>query len=316
MNYIDLIIILIFVFYVLVDYNQGFLRLCADLLGLAIAIFAALIWYLPLANFLMSHTRVPVAYTQPLSFIAIWVVVQAVFNWLAKIAFFHLPASINFSAINRYLGILPAAIKSAIFIGVAMTLVIMLPLDIKIKNPITHSLVGSQILSATISIQNKLNGNVGQGSTPRPTVLDGRESESVSLGFKTTAMTIDEAAENLILEKINTERTKINIAPLKSDILIRNVARIHSRDMLLSGYFSHNSQDGKTLVDRLTAANANFRQVAENIALAPSVDLVHTGLMNSPRHKANILDPNFTRVGIGVMNAGQYGLMVTQDFAN
>jgi len=47
-----------------------------------------------------------------------------------------------------------------------------------------------------------------------------------------------------------------------------------------------------------------------------SVRIAHAGLMNSPGHRANILRPQFGRVGIGIMDGGVHGLMVTQNFRN
>lgn len=51
-------------------------------------------------------------------------------------------------------------------------------------------------------------------------------------------------------------------------------------------------------------------------ALAPTLSQAHTGLMNSPGHRANILNNGFGRVGIGILDAGIYGLMITQNFRN
>lgn len=56
--------------------------------------------------------------------------------------------------------------------------------------------------------------------------------------------------------------------------------------------------------------------MGENIGYAPDVDTAHRGLMNSPEHKKNILDPAFHRVGIGIISTKSFGIMVTQDFAN
>jgi uncharacterized protein YkwD len=144
----------------------------------------------------------------------------------------------------------------------------------------------------------------------------GEAAETTPLNFTTNQMTVDEEAEKLMLKKINEERAKVGAGPLTEDILVRNVARIHSRDMLQRGYFSHVSTNGKTLTDRLLDADVGFRSAAENLAMAPNANLAHIGLMNSQRHKENILDPEFTKIGIGVMNAGQYGIMVTEDFIN
>jgi uncharacterized protein YkwD len=94
------------------------------------------------------------------------------------------------------------------------------------------------------------------------------------------------------------------------------VARQHSADMLARGYFSHYSPEGKTALDRLRAQRIAFLIAGENLALAPTVTVAHTGLMHSPGHRANILRPQFGKVGIGILDAGRHGIMVTQNFSN
>jgi uncharacterized protein YkwD len=54
----------------------------------------------------------------------------------------------------------------------------------------------------------------------------------------------------------------------------------------------------------------------ENLAMAQSLNIAHDGLMKSPGHRANILRLHFGRVGIGVLDGGRDGLMVTQNFRN
>ncbi len=63
-------------------------------------------------------------------------------------------------------------------------------------------------------------------------------------------------------------------------------------------------------------ANVRFLTAGENLALAQSLQIAHTGLMNSPGHCANILQRDFGRGGIGIRDGGMHGLMVTQDFRN
>jgi uncharacterized protein YkwD len=57
-----------------------------------------------------------------------------------------------------------------------------------------------------------------------------------------------------------------------------------------------------------------YRTAGENIAGNRSVQAAHTALMNSPGHRANILNPNFTHIGIGIQQGGNYGMMFTQMF--
>src|SRR6185503_18152883 len=76
------------------------------------------------------------------------------------------------------------------------------------------------------------------------------------------------------------------------------------------GYFAHETPEGLSPFDRMRAANVRFLVAGENLALAPTLSLAHTGLMNSPGHRANILRPQFGRVGIGIMDGGMRGLRV------
>jgi len=289
--------------------------LTADLIGLAIAFILALATYEKLSDFLIHSTNLSVIYARPLSFLGIWFTAQIVFFGLSKIVSHFTPVSIKQSPINIYLGLLPSFIKAAFFIVVSLILIIVMPLDQKTKNLFTGSYLSRNILKYSIKLENELEKVFNNSSSTLTFITNqDNQNEQTDLKFSTTQMTIDENAEQLLLNKINEERIKINVKPLISDVLVRNVARTHSRDMLIRGYFSHNSIDGRTLADRLLDAAVAFQAAAENIALAPNANLAHLGLMNSEKHRDNILDPEFTKIGIGVMDAGQYGIMVTQDF--
>jgi uncharacterized protein YkwD len=86
--------------------------------------------------------------------------------------------------------------------------------------------------------------------------------------------------------------------------------------MFARGYFSHHTPDGKDPFDRMREGEVRFRTAGENLALAPTLQIAHNGLMDSPGHRANILRPQFGRLGIGILDGGRYGLMVTQKFRN
>lgn len=103
---------------------------------------------------------------------------------------------------------------------------------------------------------------------------------------------------------------------LKADAELTAVARKHSVDMFQKGYFSHVSPDGKGPFDRMRNDGVRFTNAGENIALAPTLDIAHSGLMHSPGHRANILRPEFGRLGIGIVDGGKYGFMISQEFRN
>ena len=86
--------------------------------------------------------------------------------------------------------------------------------------------------------------------------------------------------------------------------------------MLQRGYFSHYNPENKSPFDRMESYGINYGFAGENLALAPSASLAHQGLMNSQGHRANILSPNYKKVGIGIVDGGVYGKMVAQEFSD
>lgn len=318
MNSLDAFIIIVFIFYVYSDSRRGFLCLTADLIGIVIVFIVASSSYMVVANFISVNFNLETPLAQSMSFLGIWLICQMAFYGLSRIILFHTSNKIKESKANRYLAILPAIAKGIILLVVVIILVMTLPFDPQIKTALSESFIAALTTKYAVGAESKMEqftGSPTQAMAKLNTLLLATPDETTVLDFSTNSMAIDTVAEQTLLTKINAERQKAGEVPLTEDLLIRNVARAHSRDMLANGYFYHTSKTGLTLFDRFVRANVNFLAAAENIALAPTADLIHTGLMNSPKHKANILDPSFTKIGIGVMKS-QYGLMVTEDFAN
>ena len=129
-------------------------------------------------------------------------------------------------------------------------------------------------------------------------------------------LSTDPSAEATMLAYVNEQRTQRGLAPLRLDPSLTAVARAQSADMFRQSYFSHDAPNGATPFDRMHAAGIRYTMAGENIAYAPTVSIADTGLMNSPEHRANILRPEFTRIGVGVVSGGLFQEMFTQDFAD
>jgi serralysin len=121
--------------------------------------------------------------------------------------------------------------------------------------------------------------------------------------------------EQYFLELVNRERAKAGAQPLAFDSSLNAAADSHSSWMLSTDTFSHTGAGGSSAGDRITAAGyTGWNSWAENIALqslqSPTglrdeADRMHSGLMNSPGHKANILNTNLREIGIG-LQSGEY----------
>ena len=121
--------------------------------------------------------------------------------------------------------------------------------------------------------------------------------------------------EAAMLTLVNPSAPRPGCRRLQADAEALQVARAHSRDMFARGYFSHISPEGRARSTGCARPGA-LPAAGENLALAPTLRWRTSGLMNSPGHRANILRPAFGRVGIGIVDGGRHGLMVTQTFRN
>jgi len=127
--------------------------------------------------------------------------------------------------------------------------------------------------------------------------------------------TIEPADEQQVLSLINQERTKAGVPPLTWDERLTAAARKHSQLMIDHDTLSHQLPGEDALLLRLTAQNVRTDHDGENIALNGDVASAHVALMESPKHRANILNPQFNMVGIGVVKTGDL-VYVTEDFAH
>ncbi|MFF4804955.1 CAP domain-containing protein [Streptomyces sp. NPDC001351] len=113
----------------------------------------------------------------------------------------------------------------------------------------------------------------------------------------------------------NRERAGAGLPPLATDPLLATAAQAHSADMVARAFYSHTSPEGSRPWDRAAAAGARRRSIGENIACGQrSPAEVVDGWMNSPGHRANILEPDFTHIGIGFAGGGPAGTYWTQLF--
>jgi uncharacterized protein YkwD len=120
---------------------------------------------------------------------------------------------------------------------------------------------------------------------------------------------------NAQLSLINKERTSANLSPVTIDSELNELARMHAEDMVARTYFGHINPEGETPNDRRIELGITT-PVGENLAIAPTSEYTHYGLMQSGIHRKNILDPKWTKIGIGVAQNGDYALITTQEFSS
>lgn len=115
------------------------------------------------------------------------------------------------------------------------------------------------------------------------------------------------AYEQEVLRLVNRERAKERIAPLTLDVKLSEVARLKSQDMKDQKYFDHISPTYGSPAAMMTQFDISYTAVGENIAQGYSTpQAVVEGWMNSEGHRRNIMDANYTHIGIGHVADGHY----------
>ena len=115
------------------------------------------------------------------------------------------------------------------------------------------------------------------------------------------------AYELEIVRLINEIRTQYGLGQLTVNKELSRVARIKSQDMRDKGYFSHTSPTYGSPFDMMKRFGIRYRTAGENIAMGyRTPQSVVNGWMNSPGHRANILNGSFKEIGMGYVESGNY----------
>ncbi|MEF3307162.1 CAP domain-containing protein [Paenibacillus sp. GYB003] len=117
-----------------------------------------------------------------------------------------------------------------------------------------------------------------------------------------------------MVELVNKARQEASLSPLTVDAPLSEVARLKSEDMAEHNYFSHQSPTYGSPFEMMSQFNISYSSAGENIACNQTVQGAHETLMNSPGHRENILNPTFTHIGVGIVDGGKCGKIVTQQF--
>lgn len=123
-------------------------------------------------------------------------------------------------------------------------------------------------------------------------------------------------AEQDIFRLTNEERAKNGLPAFSWSDSIASVARAHSQDMVDRNFFSHVNPDGLDPFARMRAGGISYSAAAENIAGASTPEIIVENWMRSPGHRANILNPRYGKLGVGVAQSSRYGLVATQNFTD
>lgn len=317
-NWVDLVILFILGFYAIEGVNRGLWIFLAELIAFVISLVVGLRFYPVAAQLLITNLSLPNSFANALGFLAVAMLTEVLLSILLNKILGYIPKSWYEQTWQKILGIIPALLNGLILISFLLTLFIALPIKPRVKADINNSYIGGYLVSQTVQLERQLADIFGGVLRDTLTMLtiEPQSQERVSLPVTPNKLEFDEESELQMFIKINQERRKLGISELRWNSEIVPVARKHSQDMWERRYFSHINPDGEDPGDRLAQGGVIYLLAGENLALAPTVNLAHQGLMNSEGHRKNILDPRFKKIGIGVVDGGVYGKMFTQNFTD
>lgn len=318
MNWVDLVIFLVLIFFVLEGINKSFIGETLDFIAFLLSFFFSLRFYNLAADFYQANFQLTHSLSNVFGFMTIWFLVEAVLFLGVHVFLKPSKALVYIDNTMSKVSFVPSFLRGLVFILILLVLLGTFPIQPKIKVAIQQSKVGSSLLAYAQNLEGPLKqvfGGITEDTLTFLTVKP-KSSDSVDLGFKTTDFKPVPDLETQMIALVNKERKERGMKDLVYAEVLREVGRGHSGDMFTRGYFSHYSPDGQNVANRADKRNVEYLVIGENLAYAPELGLAHKGLMNSPGHRANILSPDYNKIGIGIMDGGVYGLMITQVFSN
>jgi uncharacterized protein YkwD len=318
MNYVDIILLLVMALAVWAGWRKGFIIGSINLIVWIGSLLAGFFLYQPVGEWMRTIFPKLGVWTFPLAFMSVVVISRVLLGVIFNSLLRRTPYEAHTTGVNHVLGIVPGIINGLIYTTIIAALLLSVPLMYGITQKARESTLTKTLAINVGWLDDKLSPIFDEAvkKTMTRTTVEPETDETVKLNFTVTDAKPRNDLEMKMLDLVNQERTKRGLKPLEWDPQLLPVARGHSQDMFARGYFSHYTLEGKDPFDRMKAAGIKYYSAGENLALGPSLSICHEGLMNSPGHRANILNPTYGRVAIGILDGGAYGLMISQEFRN
>ncbi|MFF7178721.1 sigma-70 family RNA polymerase sigma factor [Streptomyces sp. NPDC008121] len=172
--------------------------------------------------------------------------------------------------------------------------------------PASKSATPSPSKSPSASASPSAKATPSKAPAPRTSSPASRpDPEPTRTRARTPAGARPDSTAQQVIDIVNTERSKAGCGPLTGNALLDQAAQRHSEDMAARDYFDHTNPDGDGPGERVTATGYRWTTYGENIAMGQrDAAQVMESWMNSPGHRANILNCSFKEIGVGIHTAG------------
>ncbi|HVB77410.1 MAG TPA: CvpA family protein [Candidatus Nitrosotalea sp.] len=305
--------------------RRGFVAYASELVALALGLTVAFAFFEPLGRALAQIPGVPLGLASFGAFLGLLLVTHGVVygpgRRLAALLWRQGGERLA-SPAREAAGSLPALGLTSVLLAVILSAMVVIPAP-GASQLVLGSALARPLIASSSFLEPPLRVILGQARPEVGTILTSPPTDPGVNAFYRLhfppglILEPDPVAETAMLNQMNQVRTQAGLAPLTGLPELQAVARAHSQDMYERDYFSHNTPDGITPYQRLSAAGVKYVTAGENIAFAPDEAKAWSLLIQSSEHRANILNPDFLCVGVGAIRAQSgYEEMFTQDFTD
>lgn len=318
MNFIDGFILFFLGLAVIDGWRAGWFVLLVDLIVFLLSLALAFTFFEPVGQVVGGLIGLSTATKPFIGFSLLFVIAYGSMRFLSLRFAQVWPHMYRTAVLNRVGGALVNLVKQSVGVGVVLNLLLFLPVVPLARSGILDSRFAGAFIIEDPFFEQAVSKVIEPAVFEAQQFITTKEIDDspVPLDFPVGTLEIDLTAERVLFDLVNTEREQRNLPMLTWNDQLAKVARLHSRDMWKRQFFAHVNPDGADPFDRLRQGSVSYFIAGENLALAPTTPIAHDGLMDSPGHRANILDPNYAQLGIGAIRNGLYGATYTQLFTN
>lgn len=325
-NWLDFAIIFFFLIFVVWKLKTTrFLYTVIEFISFLFAIVCGLALYLPISGLIQQVLPLSIGIINVISLCTVMIVVDICINKILLITHAEQVKGPEVSW-EKYALPITSLLEAKVILAFFFAIITALPISRTIKDQISNSKIANLLLRETQEIEIAITESFGKASddtlnffTIRPlkdmtpvSVLPFMKSEDNPRSIDKLVPNEDEEIEMFTL--VNTSRAKYSLPQLTYRPELVPIARAYAIDMWQRKYFGHISPEGKSVIDRLKKENISFKLVGENLAMSSSVVTAEIGLINSDEHRENILDKDYTHIGVGVIQNGVHGSIYIQIF--
>lgn len=320
-NWIDVLILVFLIVHFIDGTRRGFYAILINMVSFLLSLVVSFFTYSYTASFFSNNFAIEFVYANIIGFFFNMFVLKFILLIIFRLKISKSFFIINKSIKRRITSGLIAFFYSVIVVFLLMSITFSFSLPHFLKNEFNYSTFGRLVINDPIKINNEFSNIFGKALSLTMdklnflTVESGNEKK-INLNFTVLDYEINEELESEMLKLVNKERSLVGLEALVADEKARDSARKHGIDMFKKGYFSHINLEGVSPSERMRISDVEFNFSGENLALSKDLISAHEGLMNSPGHKKNILHPFFHRVGIGVIESKEHGIIFVQNFAD